>query len=305
MKTLRDHYEQGVADGLEKFATRAALKRIRYLMRQGNIEEASRIAKLPGALPSPQLQSVRPTPESKRRLWDEREYFGSEIHPFGVGQEHGASLVADPIHGIVTRKIRHDNAVTPASMDSRVSTLQNAAAPYTTRRLSNVRHPRTGARISFHEYAPGTSAKTLLNKNKKSPDEAAAIIRATDHLKRRVSDIAQERGMIAGDLTPHNMVLQKTPQGYQGKVIDMTARPIGQADPTLPSKSAPAYGDVMRKAFGEARKSPTEAAYARETQEAIAKASRKQRASEQADSRSGPTKPAATPPARGKGTMLL
>lgn len=253
----------GLEPLVEKTAARAGVDRIRSLLRlegipesaiMHNLDAAKRLTQAPHVLPDPQLERIVVNGKLSHL---ERGNLGSELWSLGrPGQEQTATLVADPLHQIAVRKIRHPNSVVPLDMQNYAHTLQNHAAPYTARHLGNYRHPATGAHVSYHEFVPGQNAEALLGRIR-DPDEWNLINKTIATLRGEVERVAATHGMQVGDLNPKNAILRRTPNGYEGKFIDFTAAPLtyqgGAGQPINP----PDYKETMRRVF---QPTPAEAA---------------------------------------------
>jgi hypothetical protein len=225
---------QAFADELEKISARRGLKIIRRLVAQGNIEEASRLAKTPGVLRDAGEEVGERFMAGGKPKWMEREFLGSQIKHLGQGQEQLSTLVADPVHGIAVRKIRHGGAVSPPSMNRAVGSFMSEAAPATAKRLEDARHGFSGRHVSFNEYVPGR------------PGQAGdlAVARARNAVLKK----AKETGTIVDDLRPENAVVFD--KGRQAKFVDLLADKrqnprnlLGQA------KSTPETKTILQRTF--------------------------------------------------------
>ncbi len=130
---LTQAYTEGVSSAVSKYAARAGLRQVRNLMRGGNVEAASALAKTPGVL--------KATPA------------GSSLQHLGQGSEGLATLVAHPEHGIAVRKLYDPKGLSsPAGIARKETAGRSVNDPSVARFLGSAPTPKGNATMHFNEY---------------------------------------------------------------------------------------------------------------------------------------------------------
>lgn len=258
---------QAFSDELQKIAARKGLKLIRQMVQRGDIEGASRLAKRPGVLREIDADIGTPFRVDGKKKWVEREFLGSQIKHLGEpGQEQLSTLVADPVHGIAVRKIRHSAAVTPASMSPVVGKFMNEAAPATAQRLEDARHGLSGKHVTFNEYVPGVPGSRAGMSGAKAIQDARTSLLST----------AKQTGTLVDDIKNlDNVQVYKGPDGkVRAKFIDLIAdKKQSPRNLLRPPGNKPSRDTILANTFKP--KAVDRQAYAREKAEILAKAKKK------------------------------
>jgi len=217
-----NNFLSGFGDELAKIAARRGVKIIRDLVARGDISKADRLAKTKGVIAPSRAESFIPKVDGTKVKWTERGHLGSEIRHLGEpGQENLATLVADPIHGIAARKIRHGNSTVPKAMRGHTGAVANdpSMKGLIARRLGDVRHELSGRHVSFDEYVSGHNAQKFLNTA--SQADQVAIGRVVSGLEQTVKRRAKAMGYVVDDINAKNVIVNKNASGrWTGKVLD-------------------------------------------------------------------------------------
>ncbi|MBW2288655.1 MAG: hypothetical protein JRG90_12625 [Deltaproteobacteria bacterium] len=249
-----NNFLSGFGDELAKIAARRGVKIIRDLVARGDISKADRLAKTKGVIAPSRAESFIPKVDGTKVKWTERGHLGSEIRHLGEpGQENLATLVADPIHGIAARKIRHGNSTVPKAMRGHTGAVANdpSMKGLIARRLGDVRHELSGRHVSFDEYVSGHNAQKFLNTA--SQADQVAIGRVVSGLEQTVKRRAKAMGYVVDDINAKNVIVNKNASGrWTGKVIDFTAEPVKSHQGFLAAPSnPPARSTILRKTFNQ------------------------------------------------------
>ena len=170
--------------------------------------------------------------------------------PEGEGQ---TSLSVYPGVGLTATKHIHDNALTTPQARSYVgnTTRLPGAEEFATRRITEGRHPETGAHILVSQFAPGDTTHNLLQKYKDNPVEREKVYNEHRRVSEGLQRVAGE-GTFIGDLAKNygNVVQRRMPDGsFKGKAVDFNASPMGSPFPKNPGGSGGSTQDVIRKAY--------------------------------------------------------
>lgn len=220
---------------LQKVAARAGLNLIRRLVAGGQLEEAARLAKVPGV-----LKAVEDLSEYEgRTLLHRGRSPGHQIRPIGMGREQAATLVADPHYGIVVRKTHlGKGAVTvPAQMDLKAALgrkLTDEGFEHAPKFHTAFEGP-AGRKMHFVEYVPPGGENPMAN--------------ARAHA--RFQDRARELGYHTEDTLSKGNVMT-APDGT-GKVLDAivsrAGTPGAQTFHGRPTGAPKSHGAVMQEVF--------------------------------------------------------
>ena len=227
---MQNYFLEGFGDELMKVAARKGLKIIRALVAEGSpksMAKANRLAKTRRVLPDVKRTRVR---DLDGNLIGVKRSPGHQIKHLGSGQEQASTIVADPKHGIVVRKLVHKKSqATPAQIAARKKVMQEAGGRGSTKHKGSYVTGDAGRSMEFHELGKGETSHRVLSRMRDGSAEKAQAARAIEEAQKKVRAAGKRSGQSIGDMGSHrtgtdNILLDKGRDGkWKARVVDFNA----------------------------------------------------------------------------------